>query len=94
MILYALYWNSKNQFNSIGKEKENNVDGTISEKLILGEYQWMSYQDVSQSSKYFGFALRFHLGQQPKTLITVFAETRAEWMISCLGAFSQVIQKV
>ena len=50
----------------------------------------MSYQDVSQSSKYFGFALRFHLGQQPKTLITVFSETRAEWMVSCFGSYTQV----
>ena len=54
----------------------------------------MSYQEVSESSKYFGAALRFHLGQQPKTLITIFAETRAEWIISCFGSYTQVLKSL
>ena len=70
------------------------MNGTVAEKLILGEYQWMSYKDVSESSKYFGVALRFHLGQQPKTLITIFAETRAEWIISCFGSYTQVLKSL
>ena len=38
----------------------------------------------------FGAGLRFCLQQKAGDLITMYAETRAEWMISCLGAFSQV----
>ena len=38
----------------------------------------------------FGAGLRFCLYQKAGDLITMYAETRAEWMISCLGAFSQV----
>ena len=45
---------------------------------------------LQESVSNFGAALRFHLGQKQGALITIFAETRAEWMISCLGAFSQV----
>ena len=59
-------------------------------KLALGEYEWMSYSMVHASVVSFGAGLRFYLGQSPGNLITMYAETRAEWMISCLGAFSQV----
>ena len=46
---------------------------------------------VHASALSFGAGLRFQLGQKPKSLITIYSETRAEWMISCFGAFSQVI---
>ena len=42
----------------------------------------------------FGAGLRFCLHQKAGDLITMYAETRAEWMISCLGAFSQVRNSV
>ena len=50
----------------------------------------MNYKEVKESATNFGAGLRFHLGQQPKGLITIYAETRAEWMISCFGAYTQV----
>ena len=53
----------------------------------------MNYKEVKESATNFGAGLRFHLGQQPKGLITIYAETRAEWMISCFGAYTQVINK-
>ena len=53
----------------------------------------MNYKEVKESALNFGAGLRFHLGQQPKGLITIYAETRAEWMISCFGAYTQVINK-
>ena len=59
-------------------------------KLALGDYEWMTYNMVHASALSFGAGLRFHLGQKPKSLITIYSETRAEWMMSCLGAFSQV----
>ena len=60
------------------------------EKLVLGEYEWISYREVKNAALSFGRGIRFSLGQEPGTLITIFAETRSEWMISCIGAFSQV----
>ena len=52
----------------------------------------MTYNMVHASALSFGAGLRFQLGQKPKSLITIYSETRAEWMISCLGAFSQVTE--
>ena len=74
----------------VGEEEEVQKNGKVFTKLALGEYEWMSYNMVHASVVSFGAALRFHLKQHPGSLITMYAETRAEWMISCLGAFSQV----
>ena len=74
----------------VGEEDELQKNGKVFAKLALGEYEWMSYNMVHASVVSFGAGLRFHLKQQPGSLITMYAETRAEWMISCLGAFSQV----
>ena len=79
------------QFFSLGEEDEVQKNGKVFAKLALGEYEWMSYNMVHASVVSFGAGLRFHLNQQPGSLITMYAETRAEWMISCLGAFSQVV---
>ena len=76
-----------------GRENEVNSEGKVSEKLILGDYEWMSYNEVKELALKFGASLRLHLGQQPKTLITIFAETRAEWIISCFGSYTQVKMK-
>ena len=82
------------RINILGRENENNADGKILEKLILGDYEWMSYKEVKNSALNFGASLRFHLEQQPKSLITIFAETRAEWMIACFGSYTQVIVSI
>ena len=74
----------------VGEKEEVQKNGTSFTKLALGEYEWMSYNMVHASVVSFGAGLRFHLNQHPGSLITMYAETRAEWMISCLGAFSQV----
>lgn len=56
----------------------------------MGDYTWLSYDQVAERAHAFGKGLRA-LGQQPGTSIAMYGETRAEWMISCLGAFSQNI---
>lgn len=74
----------------LGTMDEVQKNGKIFQKLTLGEYQWMSYDQVKETALCFGRGLRL-LGLQPRTKISMYAETRAEWMISCLGAFSQSI---
>ena len=61
----------------------------VFKKLALGDYKWMSYNELANMSNSFGRGLRL-LGQAPGSKIAIYAETRAEWMMSCLGAFSQV----
>jgi len=56
----------------------------------MGDYRWMTFTEVDKASDNFGNAL-VSLGQKPKENIAIFAETRAEWMISVQGCFKQNI---
>uniref|UniRef100_A0A673YEW0 long-chain-fatty-acid--CoA ligase n=1 Tax=Salmo trutta TaxID=8032 RepID=A0A673YEW0_SALTR len=60
-------------------------DGDLPE-LILGEYRWLSYDEVDQIISHLGSGLAA-LGQQPKSTIAIFCETRAEWMITAQACF-------
>lgn len=55
-------------------------------KLILGEYQWISYSELDSIVSQFGSGLAA-IGQQPKNTIGIFCETRAEWMITAQACF-------
>jgi long-chain acyl-CoA synthetase len=50
----------------------------------------MSYNEVHSVSTQFGKGLQL-LGQKARTPIAIYAETRAEWIMSAFGAFSQSI---
>ncbi|XP_061089599.1 long-chain-fatty-acid--CoA ligase 4 isoform X1 [Conger conger] len=65
----------------LSTENETQPSGKVFKKLILGQYKWMSYQDVDLAASQFGSGLAA-LGQQPRSTIAIFCETRAEWMIS------------
>lgn len=73
-----------------GVEEECQFDGKVFKKLNLGPYEWMSYHEAYQTSTNFGRGLRY-LNQEPRTPIAIYAETRAEWILAALGAFSQSI---
>lgn len=55
-------------------------------QLILGEYRWLSYNDIDAIASEFGSGLAA-MGQQPKSSIAIFCETRAEWMITAQACF-------
>ena len=74
----------------LGEEDEVQSNGKIFKKFNLGGYQWMNYREAFQISTQFGRGLRA-LGQQPRTPIAIYAETRSEWILAALGAFSQSI---
>jgi len=74
----------------LGEDEEKQCNGKVFKKLNLGEYQWMNYREAHEISTQFGCGLR-KLGQQPRMPIAIYAETKAEWMMSALGAFSQSI---
>ena len=74
----------------LGEEEETQPDGKVFKKLFLGDYKWMNYREAFQISSQFGRGLR-SLGQEPRTPIAIYAETRAEWILAALGAFSQSI---
>ena len=70
----------------LGETDEVQSSGKVFKKLELGDYRWISYNQLAATAESFGRGLRL-LGQEPGTSIAIYAETRAEWMMSCLGAF-------
>jgi len=55
-------------------------------QLILGDYKWLSYEEMDTVVSQFGSGLTA-LGQQPKHTIAIFCETRPEWMITAQACF-------
>jgi len=72
----------------LGEEDEVQNNGKVFKKLSLGEYKWINYNETQTVSTKFGAGLR-ELGQQAGQPIAIYAETRAEWLMSAFGAFSQ-----
>lgn len=70
----------------LSKENEVQPSGKVFKKLILGEYRWLSYNEMDSIVSEFGSGLAA-LGQQPKCSIAIFCETRAEWMITAQACF-------
>ncbi|EMP37283.1 Long-chain-fatty-acid--CoA ligase 3 [Chelonia mydas] len=68
------------------EEDEIQPSGRVFKKVILGKYTWLSYDEVYIKATNFGNGLAI-LGQQPKTNIAIFCETRAEWMIVAQACF-------
>jgi len=77
----------------LAEEDEIQKNGRIFKKYVMGSYNWMTYKDVDTASDHFGNAL-ISFGQKHKENIAIFAETRAEWMISVQGCFKQNIPVV
>uniref|UniRef100_A0A8C5ANW0 long-chain-fatty-acid--CoA ligase n=1 Tax=Gadus morhua TaxID=8049 RepID=A0A8C5ANW0_GADMO len=70
----------------LSKENEVQPSGKVFKKLILGEYRWLSYQEVDTMVCHLGSGLAA-LGQEPKSTVAIFCETRAEWMITAQACF-------
>uniref|UniRef100_A0A5F4VXL6 long-chain-fatty-acid--CoA ligase n=1 Tax=Callithrix jacchus TaxID=9483 RepID=A0A5F4VXL6_CALJA len=77
----------------LNEEDELQPNGKIFKKVILGHYNWLSYEDVFIRAFNFGSGLQ-KLGQKPKTNIAIFCETRAEWMIAAQACFMHNFQLV
>ncbi|XP_077205015.1 fatty acid CoA ligase Acsl3 [Paroedura picta] len=75
------------------EEDEIQPSGKVFKKVILGRYNWLSYEEVYNKANNFGKGLAV-LGQQPKTTIAIFCETRAEWMIAAQACFMNNYQLV
>jgi hypothetical protein len=67
---------------------EVQANGKLFQKLALGEYEWLTYEQVHQLVRAFSAGLGT-LGVTAGDRVTIYAETRAEWMVACLGAFNR-----
>lgn len=72
----------------LGEEDERQENGRVFKKYRLGEYKWRSFIETELQASYFGKGMR-ELGVVPRDKVVMFAETRAEWMISAHGLFKQ-----
>jgi len=72
----------------LGEEDEVQPNGKMFKKLELGDYRWMTYDEVDTMADNFGRGLRV-LGQQPGENICLYADTRAEWMVAAQASFKQ-----
>ncbi|KAL7825063.1 hypothetical protein AOLI_G00322700 [Acnodon oligacanthus] len=68
------------------EEEERQENGRVFKKVILGEYQWLSYGQAYRAARDFGSGL-LALGQKPCKNIAIFCETRAEWIIAAQACF-------
>lgn len=65
---------------------ENSFKLFVSLQVILGEYRWMSYDQVYKEVRAFGSGLAA-LGQKPLKNIAIICETRVEWIIAAQACF-------
>jgi len=72
----------------IAELDEVQPNGRMFKKYDLGDYRWITYEDLESTADYFGRGLR-SLGLNPREKICIFADTRSEWMIAAQGCFKQ-----
>uniref|UniRef100_A0A3Q2G0V3 long-chain-fatty-acid--CoA ligase n=2 Tax=Cyprinodon variegatus TaxID=28743 RepID=A0A3Q2G0V3_CYPVA len=71
----------------VTEEDERQSNGKMFKKVVLGKYHWLSYKEALTAAIQLGRGLA-SLGQQPKTNIAIFCETRAEWLIAAQACFA------
>jgi long-chain acyl-CoA synthetase len=70
----------------LGEEDEIQPNGQIFRKLLLGDYRWLSYDEVDQLVDNVGRGMRM-LGIQASQPICLFADTKAEWFVTAQASF-------
>lgn len=70
----------------LSEEDELQPNGKVFKKVILGKYNWLSYEDTYHTAKCFGSGLAA-LCQMPQRNIAIFCETRAEWIVAAQACF-------
>ncbi|KAM9789867.1 fatty acid CoA ligase Acsl3-like [Neosynchiropus ocellatus] len=70
----------------LSEEDEIQPNGKVFKKVILGNYNWLSYEEAFHAAQCFGSGLAV-LGQKPQCNIAIFCETRAEWILAAQACF-------
>lgn len=70
----------------ISEEDEVQPNGKVFKKVILGEYEWMSYNDALNNVQRISAGLKA-IGVKTKEYVIIFAETKAEWMLGAQACF-------
>jgi len=70
----------------ISEEDEMQPNGKIFRKAVFGDYHWETYDQVNQRVVSVGSGL-LKLDRQARSHVCIFAETRAEWVITVFACF-------
>ncbi|CAM8938551.1 unnamed protein product [Rhodiola kirilowii] len=76
----------------ISKETEI-TDGRSFEKVHLGEYEWLTFQQTFEAVHNFSSGLA-QLGLHKEERVAIFSDTRGEWFIAAQGCFRRSITVV
>ena len=71
---------------------EASTDEKGREKLTLGPYEYISYAEFESSAKAFASGLCSLTGVVARDIVTVYAETKAEWMLALHGCMAANLQ--
>jgi len=77
----------------IGEEDEIQHNGKMFRKLVLGDYRWMTYEDADTMAENLGRGLR-SVGLSAGTPVCLFADTRAEWLVTAQACFKHSLPVV
>ncbi|AES59833.1 putative long-chain-fatty-acid--CoA ligase [Medicago truncatula] len=78
----------------VSKEMEKSGDGgKVFEKVELGEYEWLSYDEAFDSVVKFASGLAV-LGHGKDERVGIFADTRVEWFLALQGCFRRNVTVV
>ena len=72
--------------NLLSEEDEIQPNGRIFKKAIYGDYSWLTYNEMHDYVKRISSFLKA-LGVETKQNVVIFAETKAEWMLSAQACF-------
>ena len=74
-------------------ERQVQPNGKMFTKLDLGDYRWLSYDEVDSMAERFGRGLRA-LGQESGESVCLFADTRMEWMVAAQVKLFNIINMI
>ena len=87
VLLYS-DWRFMGTREYLGEEDEVQPNGKVFKKMVLGDFQWKTYEQVNRDVEQIAAGLK-SLGVKPNDRVVILAETRAEWMQTALACFTQ-----
>uniref|UniRef100_A0A915JQK6 long-chain-fatty-acid--CoA ligase n=1 Tax=Romanomermis culicivorax TaxID=13658 RepID=A0A915JQK6_ROMCU len=69
----------------ISVDEEVQPNGRVFEKLNMGDYEWLNYEEVNELVLEIGTGL-LKMNHSAKARLVIFSETRQEWLITALAA--------
>ncbi|KAH8027622.1 hypothetical protein HPB51_007172 [Rhipicephalus microplus] len=70
----------------LGQSEEKQPNGRVFMKLVLGDYQWLTYDEVDKMIDMTARGLQA-IGVRPRQRMAILAETRCEWFITAQACF-------